>query len=61
MVFDLGMRGMTIKQLSTIHFQLSIALGGLKKLYFFNCISLRINVIDAENLFLIGKLPKFLS
>ena len=43
-VFYLGMGGLVIKKLSIIHFPLSIAHSGRKKLYLFNCISLRIQV-----------------
>ena len=43
-VFYFGMRGIIIKQLSTIHFQLSIHRSGLKKMYFFNCFCLKIRV-----------------
>ena len=44
LAFYFGMRGIIIKKLSTIHFPLSIARCGRKKLYLFNCISLRIQV-----------------
>ena len=46
------MGGLVLKKLSTIHFPLSIARCGRKKLYLFNCISLRIQVAGVQVLLL---------
>ena len=44
-MFYLGMGGSLIKKKSTIHFQLSISRSSRKKMYLFNCLSLRILVV----------------